>query len=318
MTRGKIKVLYIAGSSRSGSTILGNILGQIDGFFHVGELFHIWQRGFIENWKCGCGNPFRECDVWNAVVDKAFGNINQVDPHKMLSLSRTFARARCIPFFIPISVFFKGRLNEYLGNLEKLYDAIYLVTKSKIIVDSSKIFPYLWILRMIPAVDLYVIHIIRHPQGFAFSYIRERPYPSGIHPGRYMEKNYPIRSALLWMFENIGIELVSPRKKYMRIYYEDFIMWPQKTIKNIVKFVNEQGNDLSFFMNERIVRLKACHTISGNPIRFKTGETELQLDAEWVYNMKRIDRFAVALLTYPLLLKYNYLSRGAIYRSMIK
>jgi hypothetical protein len=33
MANDKIKVLYIAGWGRSGSTILGNILGQVAGFF---------------------------------------------------------------------------------------------------------------------------------------------------------------------------------------------------------------------------------------------------------------------------------------------
>ena len=54
----QLKVLYIAGEGRSGSTILGNILSQIDGFFSVGEMHHIWDRGFIENWRCSCGATF--------------------------------------------------------------------------------------------------------------------------------------------------------------------------------------------------------------------------------------------------------------------
>ena len=38
MSGERVKVLYIAGSGRSGSTILDRILGQLDGFFSVGEL----------------------------------------------------------------------------------------------------------------------------------------------------------------------------------------------------------------------------------------------------------------------------------------
>ena len=33
-----VKVLYVAGLGRSGSTILANTLGQVEGFFSGGEL----------------------------------------------------------------------------------------------------------------------------------------------------------------------------------------------------------------------------------------------------------------------------------------
>ena len=63
-TTGKTKVLYIAGTSRCGSTILGNVLGQIRGFVSVGEISSIWERGFLENAYCGCGTRFLDCPMW--------------------------------------------------------------------------------------------------------------------------------------------------------------------------------------------------------------------------------------------------------------
>ena len=38
------RVLYILGWGRSGSTVLGNILGEVDGFFCAGELHYLWER----------------------------------------------------------------------------------------------------------------------------------------------------------------------------------------------------------------------------------------------------------------------------------
>ena len=66
------KVLYIARFGRSGSTILGNVLGEVEGFFHGGELRSIWEHGLILNKVCGCGVPFRECEMWRPVLDEAF------------------------------------------------------------------------------------------------------------------------------------------------------------------------------------------------------------------------------------------------------
>ena len=40
-----VKVLFIAGWGRSGSTLVGNVLGSVDGLVHLGELllqnFHV-------------------------------------------------------------------------------------------------------------------------------------------------------------------------------------------------------------------------------------------------------------------------------------
>lgn len=39
-----VKVLYVIGWGRSGSTILDNVLGQLDGCFSTGELHYFWER----------------------------------------------------------------------------------------------------------------------------------------------------------------------------------------------------------------------------------------------------------------------------------
>jgi hypothetical protein len=39
-----VKVLSINGWCRNGSTIIGNLLNEVDGFFHVGELHFLWKN----------------------------------------------------------------------------------------------------------------------------------------------------------------------------------------------------------------------------------------------------------------------------------
>ena len=74
--RDKIVVLYIAGWGRSGSTIMVNILGQLPGFAHVGEISNVWTRGVLENNPCGCGTPFGECATWSSIFARAFGGVD--------------------------------------------------------------------------------------------------------------------------------------------------------------------------------------------------------------------------------------------------
>ncbi|MBA3432215.1 MAG: hypothetical protein H0U16_12145, partial [Actinobacteria bacterium] len=50
-----LKVLFIMGWTRSGSTILDNLLGEVEGFFSTGELHYLWRRGLLEGRLCSCG-----------------------------------------------------------------------------------------------------------------------------------------------------------------------------------------------------------------------------------------------------------------------
>lgn len=43
------KVVLVAGSGRSGSTVLGNILGSVDGAFCGGEIRYLWERGLRDD-----------------------------------------------------------------------------------------------------------------------------------------------------------------------------------------------------------------------------------------------------------------------------
>ena|SRR5438874_13839335 len=62
-----VRVLYVSGWVFSGSTLLSNILGEIEGVFAAGEVRHIWRRGLLEDRPCGCGAAFSACPFWRAV-----------------------------------------------------------------------------------------------------------------------------------------------------------------------------------------------------------------------------------------------------------
>ena len=95
-SREKTKVLYIAGSGRSGSTILDNILGQIEGFFPVGEFVYVWNR-LANDGICSCGSRFRACELWGPVLERVLGNAEDVDARAMLRIQKTSTRPRHIP-----------------------------------------------------------------------------------------------------------------------------------------------------------------------------------------------------------------------------
>src|SRR5574341_753180 len=96
----RIRVVFIGGYGRSGSTLLERILGQIDQVCCIGELCHIWERGYKDNQLCGCGEHFSACPFWNNVEKKAFNNHSKLDIPSILALQRSVNRLRYIPYLL--------------------------------------------------------------------------------------------------------------------------------------------------------------------------------------------------------------------------
>ncbi len=300
-------MLYLAGFGRSGSTLLGNVLGQVDGFVSVGEIRNIWLHGMIQNKVCGCGAPFDRCEMWWPVLEEAFGG-RGVDPEKMIQLRESWARTMHIPLMLapPTRRLIRRRLVEYLDNLEKLYRAVRDTTGSRVIVDTSKFPSYGFTVGMVPSVNLCVIHLVRDPRAVAYSWLRKKLQPDPETP-EYILQDSPARSSLRWTARNLGTEALWRRSptRYLMLRYEDFVAEPQKTIGRALELVGEETAPLSH-VAEREVKLGANHNIWGNPNRFQTGLVRLRSDDEWVYRMRSQDKSLVTALTLPLLIRYGY------------
>jgi hypothetical protein len=305
---GKVKVLYVVGLGRSGSTILSNSLGQIPGFFSGGELNFIWRHNVLENRLCGCGRPFRDCPVWTRVMDQAFGGMDGVDPRAMMRLQNLGTRTRHIPMMLT-----EGGRRSLAQRLEKLliaygslYEAIEAVTGSRVIVDSSKEPAHGFAMSMVPGVDFCALHLVRDPRAAAYSWSKKKPQPD-TDTRDYMVRFSPAKSSALWGSWNASAGALWRRApdRYLRLRYEDFVADPRESFEKILALVGEPdvGPPL---VGEREVKLGVSHTVSGNPNRFETGAVELRTDREWISRMKPRDKALVTALTLPLLKHYGY------------
>lgn len=307
MSGDKVKVLYVAGFGRSGSTILGNVLGEIEGFFHGGELNFIWEHNLVENRLCGCGAPFDECEVWGSVLERAFGGADRMDARGMVRWQALGTRTR----YVPLMLYSQGRrmlasrLGKYLVGLERLYRAIEESTGSRVVVDSSKSPSYGYVLGMSPSIDLYVVHLVRDPRATAYSWQREPR--SDADERTYMNRVGHIKSSLLWSTWNVSSEALweGTPGRYMRLRYEDFVAEPRRVVEEILDMLHEHTGRLPF-VGEREVELSTAHTVAGNPNRFQKGPVCLRPDDEWASRMSSRDETLVTLLTLPLLVKYRY------------
>ena len=308
MDNSPVKVLYVAGLGRSGSTILANTLGQVEGFFSGGELNFIWKHALIENRLCGCGRPSRECPFWGPVFDGEFGGQSEDLAREMMRLQYSGARTRHIPLMLTDGgrEKIRARLGKFLDNTGRLYKAIRSVSGSRVVVDTSKEPAYGYALGMVPGIDLRVLHLVRDPRAAAYSWAKKKPQPDSADR-EFMHQKTPAQSAVLWDAWNAAIEALWRRtpEKYLRLRYEDFIADPRASFEAMLELVGEEGSELPL-VGEREVKLGISHTVSGNPNRFDTGAVELKQDQAWTEKMSPRDQKLVTALTVPLLKRYHY------------
>lgn len=307
----KTTVLYIAGSGRSGSTLLNRMLGQVEGFFAVGELGHIWQRSLTEDRLCGCGVRFSQCALWQEIVEQAFGS-GGIDAAAMIAAQRRVTRVRHVPpMLLGSQRIHELTRGEYGRRLARLYSAITQVTSSQVIVDSSKAPTFGHLLETIPSTNLYVVHLIRDPRASAYSWLRKKVQPDRGWFG-YMQQQSPLRSSALWDIWNATAAALWGRRpdRYLRLRYEDFVARPREAVERILAFVGHEGAATPL-VDERTVVLGRNHSISGNPNRLDTGTVTISADLEWLERLGWRNRILVTLVTLPLLPYFGYSLRPA-------
>jgi hypothetical protein len=307
------KVLYIAGAGRSGSTILHNVLGQIDGFVAVGELRYVWERGVIDNRLCGCGVPFRSCDFWQRVFRAAYGGFDNIDADEMHRQTESFHLHHLPTLLLPnLREKRLARLHSYLDQQVKLYQAIQSVTGCRVIVDSSKNPAYGYLLHQMTALDLFVLHLVRDSRAVTYSWSTKKPFqPDPANPD-FMTQKGAFSSSLQWNARNLGAErlLSNLSKHHLLVRYEDFLKSPAGSLTQILRLVDENAAELPFVTANTVNLATPNHSVFGNLVRFQTGVVELRQDERWRTQMKRHNKLFTTVLTSPLLLRYGYLSRA--------
>lgn len=311
----RLRIVFIAGSSRSGSTLLLRLLGQVPGVHPAGEMFDVWARGYLQNQLCGCGAPFRDCAFWREVTGRAFGcEPGGVPAERYEALRRSLVvRGQIARLFIPAlrSGPYRERLRLYAGLFRRLYVAISEVSGATILVDSSKQPRHGWLLRELGGFDIHAVHLVRDSRAVAFSWGRVRRRPEIHWRAETMGQHSPLWSALDWDAVNL---LVAGRQSslasYSLVRYEDLVDRPGAVIGRLGRALGEIWSGPPVDALGR-VQMGADHTASGNPARFATGTVSLREDDEWRRAMSRPQGRLVSALTAPLLHRYGYRLRPA-------
>lgn len=310
----KLNIVYLAGTGRSGSTLIERILETHHKVASAGELGMLWfyvTRVKIrpEDLPCPCGARMADCPHWSAVVNAA--GFTKNDIREIIDLQATVYALRNFPvYFIPIlNRKIKKRINKLARHYERFYHAIAAVTGAVTIIDSSKFALGPLILKRIPSVNVYVKHLVRRPEGFVLSWATVK-YHAGFG-GAPTDTRPPVRTALEWLFLNLMVETLRFVMPVRRYTYEWFTEKPRQRIKEMMQDVATfEGNSSTAFESEFEITLPAGHALLGNPDRFTSGKTVIRRDERYRTALPLRDRILTIALTLPLFILYGYAWRS--------
>ena len=171
-------------------------------------------------------------------------------------------------------------------------------------MDTSKRTGDAALLRLLPGVDPYVLHVVRDPRAVAYSW----SHRSGTPPSE-------LATAAEWLsFSALG-EAVKWRLgpgRSMVLRHEDFAERPRASLERVLRLVGAAGSVLPLSGPEdRTVEFGENHTVAGHWTRFNRGATDLRLSTEWRAKQRPAQRRLVTGLTLPLLARYGYPVRPA-------
>lgn len=292
----KIKIIYIAGRGRSGSTLLEQKLAHHFNCFPVGEA-RLWPLQIKNNAGCSCGAELPKCKVWSNLTIKS-SKISASTTYSLHDFIKLSKKTNYRWFFKKNRYILKREFNGEARRLFDFYTKVVEVVNYNCIIDSSKNPFYGLILSLNPNIEVCVIHLIRDPRAVWYSWKRQKNRSQDIL--LYSTRMNIIKSSFYWLFSNFFSEILgnSPNIKYTAIRYEDFVEYPDLFYQNKFKQF--------FSLND--AKLKdnkiGYHTISGNPIRMDKGKFEIKPDMEWKTNLSWFDYIIVTILTLPILRKY--------------
>jgi hypothetical protein len=302
-----VRVLYIGGFGRSGTTLLSRLLGELPDVCAIGEAVNLWRQGIVRNEKCSCGQPFSSCSFWQEVGALAFNGWDRVDLDAVLAGQSEDSRFRYakeagFTLSLPKST---SEINSYYL---RLYSAVARVSGCPIVVDASKHAALLSSLRREKSLDMTVIHMVRDSRGVAYSWTKVQRRPESEDQSSFMNKFSVAHSAMLWNAYNVSFCVLRRSDVgYLRIRYEDLVRTPELCLREIAGAARlPSGTDTFDFLRNGYADLVPAHCIAGNPMRFQDGRLAIREDDEWRSSLPRRSQAMVIGLTFPMLAYLGY------------
>jgi len=331
-TDGPIRVLCIAATGQSGSTLLARMLGEVPGYQAVGEVGRIWDRGLHDHIKCSCGEVFDSCEFWGEVGERAFGGWHNVDGAGAARLRAELQLAGtpiphpvALPFLQHPNLMpgFREKVRRYADLMLPVYRAMHEITGGAVLIDSMKVPAHVYLMTKqmpeldVPELDVKVAHHIRDSRGFAYSNTKWVEKQGSKDRDEFRGRRPPWHSAVRWLWFNEAfdhLQRIGVPSAVVR--YEDLVHDPQPQLRKAAGLFGEalSTDDLAFIHDDGI-DFSAGHIASGSRWRMSSGRIPLREDIEWASKLSQRDWRTVTAITRPLLRRYDYRIGGPLHEA---
>ena len=258
------KIVYLVSDVRSGSTLLENIISKSREVVSIGELHHLDSHihngkwGVTWNWNCSCGENLNDCEFWNDVfVQMGISNFKEIE--------NTEIKYKLNPTLDEIY-----KKKSTLKLLDRIYTAIFEVSKVNVIVDTSKN-PYQGeAIYKNSQFNVKIIHLKRDTRAVTISKNKWniKFYNRNINLYKVLWNTFSHRIRCNKILKGID------GKDIYSLNYENFIKKPQNYLDEIADFVGLKPLTMPEYM-----MLVNDHTIGGTPNRFE--KRKIQIDDKW-------------------------------------
>jgi len=277
-----MKVAYIVGLGRSGSTLLDLMLNAHSRTTTVGEVKKLKsyasakrkvrrkQRGHLTSGnRCTCqAETIWQCEFWsqvNRILEEKHG-MNLLDLNIQSKDEERFRHDNKV-----------------------LFQALGEASGAEVVVDSSKSLQRLLRLRNIPDLEVYPVHVVRNPWGRSNSVRKDRSriYTAAIH----------------YSYDSIRTYMSLVAKPHTMIRYEELVSRPRQELQRLMQYMG-----LEFEEGQLDWGNQESHNIAGNRMR-RGQDSTLKLDNSWRDELSSMQKAGIYLLSAPGRL-INYLPRG--------
>ena len=244
------KIIYIAGSQHSGTTLLSIILGGHSRLVSLGEVLQLLERkgeGFLLSNKleddCSCGARVKDCAFWGKVSTRLHAG-----PAGDLGQRYHIVREVFMEQFGPAPV----------------------------IVDSSKSLPYLKSLAGTQDIDVDVIHITKDARAHCISQI-----DNATRKGKKRSKRNPHRQMRKWYRNNLAISqlLDTQQLRYFRLGYEELSLYPDEMVPALCDWLQLDYEPCMLELSPH-----HSHVVHGNRMREQEEKnSSIRYDNRWFF-----------------------------------
>ena len=278
------KIIYIMSDNRSGSTLLDQLLGANSSIMSLGEVHHLLAYALndrslydpVHPLVCSCGQPVTDCTFWLG-VEKQLGR-----PLSSLRLRPRFLDRRHHTFFIKQIIkrivkrlmIWRPRLatqsvfqtllssRQVCVDSFALFDAIFALTETKFLVDSSKGPLRMRLLYDFDPNRVIVIMLGRNYRGVVLSKMKR---------GQSLEAGVQAWARLMKQMKLIVEDI--PKQQVIRVKYEDLCSQPSKELQRICGLL-----DIEFSEAMLSRPSTGIHHLGGSPSKFDLARKDISLD----------------------------------------